>query len=124
MQMMDDILKELTESKPENISEISECKVILHRIEGETRRVGIDIPKDRWLAIGAHVLGFVRRMKNKERLPVIEAELFAEIHPDMVALSRRVLVSEGETWQVDETEAFLLAVHFEAIRIMQTDPSQ
>lgn len=121
--MIDDIVKELAESTPEYSSEFSELRRLLQKIEGETRLLGIDIPKDRWLAIGAHVLAFVRRMTNKEKLPVIEAELFAEVHPDMVALSRRVLGEEQKDWQVDETEAFLLAVHFEAIRVMQADPS-
>lgn len=123
MQMIDDVVKELAESTMEYLSEISECKQVLQKIEAESRLLGINIPRDRWLAIGAHVLAFVRRMKNGEKLPVIEAELFAEIHPDMVALSRRVLTVEKNDWQVDETEAFLLAVHFEAIRVMQTDPS-
>ncbi|MDF2679483.1 MAG: hypothetical protein K0R47_673 [Brevibacillus sp.] len=123
MQMIDDVVKELAESTTEYLSEISECKQVLQKIEAESRLLGINIPWDRWLAIGAHVLAFVRRMKNGEKLPVIEAELFAEIHPDMVALSLRVLTAEKSDWQVDETEAFLLAVHFEAIRVMQTDPS-
>ncbi|NRS50404.1 hypothetical protein [Brevibacillus sp. HB2.2] len=123
MQMIDDILKELAETKPENISEISECKRILQKIEQEFRFMEIHIPRDRWLAIGAHVLAFVRRMTNGEKLPVIEAELFAEIHPDMVTLSHKVLTEEKGPWQVDDTEAFLLAVHFEAIRVMHIGPS-
>ncbi|WGV57589.1 hypothetical protein QIH01_19095 [Brevibacillus brevis] len=122
MQMIDDILKELAETKPEYISEISECKRILQKIEKEFRFMEIHIPRDRWLAIGAHVLAFVRRMTNGERLPVIEAELFAEIHPDMVMLSHKVLAEEKSAWQADDTEAFLLAVHFEAIRAMQMGP--
>ncbi|MFS0556063.1 hypothetical protein [Brevibacillus sp. 179-C9.3 HS] len=123
MQMIDDILKELTETKPDYLSEISECKRILQKIEDELRLLGIHTPRERWLAIGAHVLAFVRRMTNGEKLPVIEAELFAEIHPDMVTLSHRVLTEEKSAWQADDTEAFLLAVHFEAIRAMQMDPS-
>ena len=62
-------------------------------------------------------------MTNGEKLPVIEAELFAEIHPEMVTLSHKVLSEEKSAWQADDTEAFLLAVHFEAIRAMQMGPS-
>lgn len=123
MQMIDDILKELAESKPEYLSEISECKRILLRIETEFSLMKTHIPRDRWLAIGAHVLAFVYRMKNGEKLPSIDAELFSEIDPDMVTLSHRVLTTEESDWQTDDTEAFLLAVHFEAIRVMQMDAS-
>ncbi|MED1919171.1 hypothetical protein P4V64_28125 [Bacillus thuringiensis] len=123
MQMIDDILKELTETKPDYLTEISESEQILRKIEEEFRLMEIHIPRDRWLAIGAHVLAFVRRMTNGERLPVIEAELFAEIHPDMVTLSHKVLWEEKSAWQADDTEVFLLAVHFEAIRAMQMGPS-
>lgn len=119
--MIDDIVLELTENSPENISEISELKSLLQAIGEESAKLRLAITKERWLAVGAHLLAFVRRMANGERLPTIEAELFAEIHPDMILLSRRILYGNHPHWREDETEVFLLAVHFEAIRAMYVD---
>lgn len=117
--MIDEIIQEIAGKSPEYLSEISELKRLLHVIEEDSRQMQLSIPRERWLAIGAHVLAFVQRMTSGEKLPEIEAELFAEIHPDMVMLSRRVLYGDRPDWREDETETFLLAVHFEAIRAMQ-----
>lgn len=119
MQMIDEVIKEIAETRSVNVSEISECERLMRRIEEESQQLQMEIPRERWLAICAHLLAFVRRMESGEKLPAIEAELFAEIHPDMVSLSRRILFDPETGRQEDETETFLLAVHFEAIRTMQ-----
>ncbi|EMT52882.1 MULTISPECIES: hypothetical protein [Brevibacillus] len=119
MHMIEEIVREVAGPADENMSEYSECKRLMRMIESEMREKKIDIPRDRWLAICAHLLAFVRRMASGEKLPQVEAELFEEIHPEMLSLSSRVLFGEETCSQEDGTEVFLLAVHFEAIRANQ-----
>ncbi|USG64219.1 hypothetical protein NDK47_18940 [Brevibacillus ruminantium] len=119
MHMIEEIVREVAGATDEEMTEYSECKRLMQMIEAEMRERRYEIPRYRWLAICAHLLAFVRRMASGEKLPEVEAELFEEIHPNMLALSRRILFGQETGWQEDRTEVFLLAVHFEAIRADQ-----
>lgn len=116
--MIEQIVHDIAKQTSANETEIIELEAIFKRIVQESQHMGLPITQDRWLTMGVHLIAFFRRMKNGETLPAIESALFRELSPEMVELSSRILHEYGRTLKrmPDDTEVFLLAVHFETAR--------
>lgn len=119
MQMINAIVQEVAKQLDANLSEVSELNNLMTAALAETTRLGLTVPRDRWLAMGVHMLGFLRRMRSGETLPPVEKELYAEIPPEMLHLAGRVLAAAGSEREAGDAEVFLMAVHFEAARALQ-----
>lgn len=83
------------------------------RITGEA---GISFAPEQLLAIGMHLLAALRRGATGETLPEVGPETLEQVSADALRLAANVLepfaAERGYAW--NDTEALLLAVHFEA----------
>ncbi len=125
--MINETIQEIAKQSHIDISEISELKSLLTLVKQEASGIGLMISSERMLLMGVHLLAFMRRVTSGEKLPAMDSSLFAEIPPDMLALSSRILEAyglSGLSAKPDDTEIFLMAVHFETARKLQEEWEQ
>ncbi|HZG17332.1 MAG TPA: hypothetical protein VE710_20310 [Candidatus Bathyarchaeia archaeon] len=123
MSMINETIQEITKQSHVDISEISELNKLLTLLYQETTRIGLIVTSERMLLMGVHLLAFIRRVNNGEKLPAMDKALFVEIPPDTLALSSRILQAFGQS-EPDDTEVFLMAVHLETARKLQEEHKQ
>ncbi|SHF28726.1 PRD domain protein EF_0829/AHA_3910 [Thermoanaerobacter uzonensis DSM 18761] len=126
MDEVKEILKEVIEeiSKKEKITEKEreELFELLRLVKLNEKDDKFSFSFNRLALIGYHLLAFIRRLETNEKLPPVESGLWNEISPEVKKLSIEVLQKyvqrfKKELKELDETEIFLLAVHFEASKI-------
>jgi len=83
-----------------------------------TQKNSIILTPERWLAVGVHLLAVIRRARNNEKLPPVDQTILQQVCPDMLKLSRQVLDRLSGGLENDDTEVLLLAVHFEAAKVI------
>ncbi|WP_079912584.1 PRD domain-containing protein [Paenibacillus sp. 32352] len=118
MQMMENLLKEIPEKTTVTEAELNELRPVLDFMTDIARESGLNLSYEKTLVIGIHLLAFMRRVKNNEYLPELDEEMFDEVSPELVDLSKRVLqkVLKTSERQLDAAEIFYLTVHFEAAK--------
>lgn len=77
---------------------------------------------ERGVALGIHLLGFMRRVRKKEYLEPVDPSLLSQVSSDVFSVSKQLLTDYGRKFgrEIDDTEALLLAVHLEAARNTQS----
>lgn len=118
MQIIEQIIQSVDHEVALEKNELADMRKLLTAALAETRPINLQIPEDRWIALGVHLLSVLRRLKNGDSLPKLEAAMLEQVDLDMQDLSRRVLQSTEATRQCqsDATEVLLLAVHFAAAK--------
>ncbi|MFD1425528.1 PRD domain protein (TIGR03582 family) [Kroppenstedtia sanguinis] len=111
--MMDDLIREISKQQPMSAQEKNELKTLLSNVQAQTETMPFLLSKERWLAVGVHLLAWIRRMEKGESLPPLEQELWDQISEEMKELSRQILLSYGKNKgrKIDNTEIMLLAIH-------------
>lgn len=123
MDEVKEILKEVIEeiSKKEKITEKEreELFELLRLVKLNEKDGKFSFSFNRLVLIGYHLLAFIKRLETNEKLPPVEPGLWNEISPEVKKLSIEVLQKYVQRFkkELDETEIFLLAVHFEASKI-------
>jgi PRD domain protein (TIGR03582 family) len=116
--MIERILNEIPNKTQVNPSELEELKPLVEHMAQSCKEAGVKLSDDRQLVIAIHLLAFIRRVAQDEYLPELDVEMFNEVSPELVELSRRVLESyvEMKDRLLDHAEIFYLTVHFEAAK--------
>ncbi|MFD1396763.1 PRD domain-containing protein [Kroppenstedtia eburnea] len=120
--MIDDLIQEISKQQPLSVQEKNELKTLLVDVEAQTEMIPLLLSKERRLAIGVHLLAFVRRVEKGESLPPLEEELWEQISDEMKEVSRQILLPYGKNKgrKIDNTEILLLAVHFATATVEQS----
>jgi PRD domain protein (TIGR03582 family) len=115
MQMIDTIIKTILVEMPMNSQEMAELKELLQFVAGIAEDVNLEISEERWLSMGVHLLSAIRRLKKGEKLPTVDPFILEQVSLEMMELSRKVLrnIDSVNECSNDDTEAVLLALHFE-----------
>ncbi|MBG9798820.1 PRD domain-containing protein [Brevibacillus laterosporus] len=118
MYMMTSIVEEVAILSPMQDTEAYELIRLLEAIQELTNRIPLTISKDRWIAMGVHLLAFMRRVQNQEKLPAIDASLMEEGDVRLQQISQKVLDAYGLQYgfSLEPIEIFLLQVHLEVAK--------
>ncbi|WP_094699753.1 PRD domain-containing protein [Brevibacillus laterosporus] len=118
MYMMTSIVEEVAILSPMQDAEAYELIRLLEAIQELTNQIALTISKDRWIAMGVHLLAFMRRVQNQEKLPAIDASLMEEGDVRLQQISQKVLDAYGLQYgfSLEPIEIFLLQVHLEVAK--------
>ncbi|MBG9802181.1 PRD domain-containing protein [Brevibacillus laterosporus] len=118
MYMMTSIVEEVAILSPMQDTEAYELIRLLEAIQELTNQIPLTISKDRWIAMGVHLLAFMRRVQNQEKLPAIDASLMEEGDVRLQQISQKVLDAYGLQYgfSLEPIEIFLLQVHLEVAK--------
>ncbi len=118
MQMIDTVIKTIALEMPIDSTEFADFKKLLEVVAAKAEQVGIKISQERWLSMGVHLLSTIRRVKKGEKLPMVDPFIVEQVSLEMMELSRNVLEHIGSVNECcnDDTEAVLLALHFETAK--------
>lgn len=118
MQMIDTTIKTILAEMPMDSQEKIEFKKVLQIVAGFAEDVHLEISEERWLSMGVHLLSAMRRLKKGEKLPMVDPFILKQVSLEMMELSRNVLRKIGSVNECsnDDTEAVLLALHFETAK--------
>ncbi|MBG9789383.1 MULTISPECIES: PRD domain-containing protein [Brevibacillus] len=118
MYMMTSIVEEVAILSPMQDTEACELIRLLEAIQELTNQIALTISKDRWIAMGVHLLAFMRRVQNQEKLPAIDASLMEEGDVRLQQISQKVLDAYGLQYgfSLEPIEIFLLQVHLEVAK--------
>ncbi|MGG0753467.1 PRD domain-containing protein [Brevibacillus laterosporus] len=116
--MMTSIVEEVAILSPMQDTEACELIRLLEAIQELTNQIALTISKDRWIAMGVHLLAFMRRVQNQEKLPAIDASLMEEGDVRLQQISQKVLDAYGLQYgfSLEPIEIFLLQVHLEVAK--------
>ena len=115
MQMIDTLIKTIASEMPMNEAEKAEFKQLLQIVAANAKEVHLAISEERFLSMGVHLLSTMRRAKTGEKLPTVDEFIIDQVSPDMMELSRKIL-QEIDSNLKNDTEAVLLALHFETAK--------
>ena len=115
MQMIDALIKTIALEMPMNSEEMAEFKQLLQIVAVNAEQVHLEISEERWLSMGVHLLSTIRRVGNGEKFPTVDQFIIDQVSPDMMELSRKILQKIDSDFN-DDTEAVLLALHFETAK--------
>ncbi|MFB5675971.1 hypothetical protein ACE3NQ_08755 [Paenibacillus terreus] len=112
------VLRDITEKATADQEAQSKLEDWLPRLQEYAPEAGLKIGHDKAVVIGIHLLAYLKRLDQGERLPEIPDEMLTEISPEYERLSRKLLklVPGAESQEPDTAEIFYLAVHFEAVK--------
>ncbi|MCG7317219.1 PRD domain-containing protein [Brevibacillus laterosporus] len=115
---MTSIVEEVAILSPMQDTEACELIRLLEAIQELTNQIALTISKDRWIAMGVHLLAFMRRVQNQEKLPAIDASLMEEGDVRLQQISQKVLDAYGLQYgfSLEPIEIFLLQVHLEVAK--------
>jgi PRD domain protein (TIGR03582 family) len=118
MQMIDTTIKTILAEMPMDSQEKVEFKKILQIVAGFAEEVNLEISEERWLSMGVHLLSTMRRLKKGEKLPRVDPFILEQVSLEMMELSKKVLQKIDAVNECfnDDTEAVLLALHFETAK--------
>lgn len=118
MFIINSVLRDITEKTTVDQGAQSKLEDWLCRLQECAPEAGLDIVHDKAVVIGIHLLAYLKRLDQGERLPEIPDEMLTEISPQYEHLSRKLLklVPGAELQEPDTAEIFYLAVHFEAVK--------
>jgi PRD domain protein (TIGR03582 family) len=116
--MIDTVIKTIALEMPMDSKELADFKELLEVVAVEAEEVGIKISQERWLSMGVHLLSTIRRVKKGEKLPMVDLFIVEQVSLGMMELSRKVLqhIDSVNECCNDDTEAVLLALHFETAK--------
>jgi PRD domain protein (TIGR03582 family) len=119
--MFDELIQEISKKNPLSLQEKNELISLLVNVKEKTEKISLSLTKERWVAIAVHLLAFMRRVKQGESLPPIEQEIWDQVSQEMKDVSQQVLQTYGmdKNQNIENTEIFLLAVHFETAKFEQ-----
>lgn len=94
-------------------ADTEEFLAVAHRYAGER---GIEMNDVRRLALAAHGLAFVRRVRAREHPPELDQALYDEVGDELFAGVRELLDAycAPRAHTASDTEVLLLTLHFEA----------
>ncbi|AJQ26721.1 PRD domain protein [Pelosinus fermentans JBW45] len=113
--MIDTIIKTIALEMPMDSEELVDFKELLEIVAVNAEEVHIEISQERWLSMGVHLLSTIRRVKKGEKLPTVDPFIVEQVSLEMMELSRKVLqhIDSVNECSNNDTEAVLLALHFE-----------
>jgi PRD domain protein (TIGR03582 family) len=117
MSDIENIILSLEESVEIDDVDRTDLQSLLKLVVDHARREGLTIERERMLAIASHLLAFARRVRRQEYLSPIDDTLFSQVKAETLEQSRALLkhFCENRNYQLTDTEAFLLAIHFETL---------
>ncbi|AYK08442.1 PRD domain-containing protein [Brevibacillus laterosporus] len=120
MRMMISIVEEVAKLSPIQDTEVSELTKLLEDIQQLTSQIPLTINEERWIAMGVHLLAFMRRVQHKERLAAMDLSLMEEGDVRLQQISQKVLDAYGEQYSflIEPIEIFLLQVHLETAKTL------
>ncbi|MDF9411538.1 PRD domain-containing protein [Brevibacillus laterosporus] len=120
MRMMISIVEEVAKLSPIQDTEVSELTKLLEDIQQLTNQILLTINEERWIAMGVHLLAFMRRVQHKERLAAMDLSLMEEGDVRLQQISQKVLDAYGEQYGflIEPIEIFLLQVHLETAKTL------
>ncbi|GLY66111.1 hypothetical protein [Amycolatopsis taiwanensis] len=114
MRAVTDILDELARATAVSDEERAELDKLMNSV---LRRWPAQVPPERELAVAAHCLTVVRRVRSGERLAALDPSVTNQLDADSLARARATLREyAGEDAAADEPEAVLLALHYALAR--------
>lgn len=118
MFIISSVLRDITEKMTADTEALNQLDDWLFRLQECAPEAGLDIGHDKAVVIGIHLLAYLKRLDQGERLPEIPDEMLTEISPEYERLSRKLLklVPGAKLQEPDTAEIFYLAVHFEAVK--------
>ncbi|MDN9009558.1 hypothetical protein [Brevibacillus laterosporus] len=118
MRMMISIVEEVAKLSPMQDTEASELIKLLEDIQELTSQIPLMINKERWIAMGVHLLAFIRRVQDKERLAAMDLSFMEEGDGRLQQISQKVLDAYGvqNGFSIEPIEVFLLQVHLETAK--------
>jgi PRD domain protein (TIGR03582 family) len=117
---VDTALATLAADMPIADEERSDVTTVVDAVEELMTGWGLPLSDERRLALTAHSLAFVRRIRTRDQLPEIDLDDFPEIPENTVSGLRAALIpycSARESELADE-EVFLFAMHVEVARLI------
>ena len=116
--MMETLLETIRDQTGINETEAKKLEQLIPLVIEEIRKLDITVTPERWIPLGAHLVAFMNRVEKQEFLPPVEQSILDQVNPKILAVSMQILDSYSRQFgrTVDDTEALLLAVHFEAAR--------
>ncbi len=102
-----------------NTEEISELKSFMERLISESQKEGIHFSESRKIAVAAHYISLIRRLKAGEYLPemdlsAVKSQLDGKIMD--IALKSADPIFSKYNLDVDEREVILIATHIGAAK--------
>lgn len=94
---------------------------LLPAVEKRAAVEDIVFDEDRRLALAVHLLAFARRVRAGEHLEALDPALTQEVAPRQLAAARELIDAycSPRGFAAQDTEALLLALHFETARHLQ-----
>jgi len=113
--MFEKIMQEILEETKVSGEDIVWLKCVVEKAYHTTKRINLCIETARWLAIGVHLAGAIKRARNGEILPEIDPSIVKQIRPEMQAISGEILSSIQSIGAriASLSEIILLAVHLQ-----------
>lgn len=123
MCMMTSIVEEVATLSPMQDTEAKELTTLLEKVREQAYQLPLIITKERWVAMGVHLLAFMRRVQNQEKLPAVDSSLIEEGDVRLKQISQKVLEAYGFQYgfPLESIEIFLLQVHLEAAKAVQEE---
>jgi len=105
-------------SAPMDAADRAALAELLPLIEQYVADEGLPADGDRMLAIAVHALAFARRVRTGEQLDEMAPELYAEVPPERLAATRRLVDAYAgpRAYAAPDSEVLLFALHFEVAR--------
>lgn len=113
--MLEKIIRKILEECKVNDEDEIWLRLVVEKAYCATEKINLCIEETRWLAIGVHLAGAIKRVINGEELPEIDAATVKQIRPEIQVLSSEILssiqnIGDGIT---SLPETILLAVHLQ-----------
>jgi len=101
---------------PEYEAVINDIKEILHEHQ-------IVFSENAELVFYAHMIHYVRRIKNSEELDMTYDEILKEIHEDVYAIAEEIVLKISERYgsPLDVSEILLIAIHIQTTLVKRME---
>ncbi|MDV3430362.1 PRD domain-containing protein [Paenibacillus larvae] len=116
MQSDDSLIQDIMAGVKVPVQDPVPLRCLLEQTYKVAEELKLNLTLSRWIALGNHYAAMINRLQAGDKLPPVEEEAFNEISAAAEEASAFVLRSYHEQLKlnIDRTEIFLLAVHFEA----------
>ncbi|MDY6867403.1 MAG: PRD domain-containing protein [Chloroflexota bacterium] len=114
-----DILKHLQTRLNINDENLPEYQTILEEVKKRLTKNDIQFNENSSIAFFAHVINYVRRLKNHEYIDIECDEIRKEIDQDIYKLAEEIVIMISSQYdsRFEEPEVLLIAIHLQTTRV-------
>lgn len=115
MSPLSDAARRIGEEMALDRDEEKELALFLAAAERTAEDLGAGFDEGRAMALAAHSVAFIRRVRDRAPLPDLSGAFFDEIDDDVRTATARVLHDHvhGRDFAVQDEEVLLFAIHFQ-----------